>query len=137
MLPTNLSAAIGLGQLEVIESLQARRQVIWNQYQTELKSIPSICLPAEANKGDRHSYFTYCIRVNRRDELANFLLERKIYTTLRYHPLHLNPIYCQQSLRLPNSEQLNADALSIPIHPRLSDSEQLKVIDEIRNFYKN
>jgi dTDP-4-amino-4,6-dideoxygalactose transaminase len=41
--------------------------------------------------GERHSWFTYLITVldDRRDRLAHELLEQKIYTTLRYHPLHL------------------------------------------------
>ena len=136
MLPTNLSAAIGLGQLEVIDALQSRRKIIWDNYQRELSDIPELVLPVEAKNGDRHSYFTYCIRGERRDSLAHYLLDNKIYTTLRYHPLHLNPIYNQLSESLPNTEQLNKDALSIPIHPRLTDSDQSKVITEIRKFYK-
>ena len=37
MLPTNLNASIGLAQLEKIDSLQERREDIWNYYQMSLK----------------------------------------------------------------------------------------------------
>jgi dTDP-4-amino-4,6-dideoxygalactose transaminase len=136
MLPTNIAANIGLAQLDRIDELQERRKVIWDTYQEELKSVQNIILPKEAKSGDRHSYFTYCIRVPKRDDLAHFLLKENIYTTLRYHPLHLNPLYGQMNIRLANCEQLNEDALSIPIHPRLTDFELEKVINKIKEFYK-
>jgi len=135
MLPTNLAANIGIAQLDRIDALQARRKEIWEIYQSELRHIPEVICPPEANSGDRHSYFTYCIRVPRRDELAHYLLEHQIYTTLRYHPLHLNPLYRQTEKRLSNCEQLNEDALSIPLHPRMSDEDVAKVIEELKRFY--
>ncbi|MSP53882.1 MAG: hypothetical protein EXR81_06520, partial [Gammaproteobacteria bacterium] len=122
-------------QLDRIDALQARRREIWETYQRELAQVPELITPPDAPEGDRHSYFTYCIRVPRRDELAHYLLSNQIYTTLRYHPLHLNPLYGQTDVRLPNCEQLNKDALSIPIHPRMSDDDVAKVIEKIREFY--
>ncbi len=135
MLPTNLAASIGIAQLDRIDSLQSRRKAIWDRYQIELSNVPDLICPLEAQPGDRHSYFTYCIRVPKRDDLAHFLLGEQIYTTLRYHPLHLNPLYGQQDVRLPHCEQLNLDALSIPIHPRMSDEDVDKVIQSIKSFY--
>jgi aminotransferase len=136
MLPTNMAASIGLAQLDRIDSLQARRKIIWDTYQRDLAAVPGLINPPEAEPGDRHSYFTYCIRAPRRDELAHYLLNEQIYTTLRYHPLHLNPLYGQMDVRLPNSETLNADALSIPIHPRMSDDDVRKVVSKISSFYE-
>jgi aminotransferase len=137
MLPTNIAANIGLAQLDRIDTLQARRREIWNAYQRKLAQVPGLITPLDAPEGDRHSYFTYCIRAPRRDELAHYLLDNQIYTTLRYHPLHLNPLYRQMNVRLPNCEQLNDDALSIPIHPRMSDADVEKVVSIIKNFYLN
>ena len=136
MLPTNMAAGIGIAQLDRINSLQSRRKEIWDIYQQELSKIPNLICPQEARLGDRHSYFTYCIRVSKRDELAHYLLDKQIYTTLRYHPLHLNPLYKQMDIYLLNSEKLNKWALNIPIHPRMTDSDVERVIEEIKKFYK-
>lgn len=136
MLPTNLAAGIGLAQLEVIDDLQAVRKSIWDRYQIEFGRIPSLVLPQEAGVDAKHSYFTYCIRAPRRDALAKYLLDKGIYTTLRYHPLHLNPIYKQEGVRLINAEALNDDALSLPLHPRLTGEDVDKIIFEVINFYK-
>jgi len=136
MLPTNLSAGIGLVQLDRIDTLQARRKEIWYIYQRQLYGVPGLITPQEAASGDRHSYFTYCIRVPKRNELANYLLDNQIYTTLRYHPLHLNSLYGQMDVKLTNCEQLNEEALSIPLHPRMSDGDVEKVIAKIKYFYE-
>ncbi len=136
MLPTNLAGAIGVKQLERIDDLQNRRKEIWDTYQREFESVKQIITPVDANDGDKHSYFTYCIRAPKRDELAKYLLNNDIYSTLRYHPLHMNPLYKQMEKTLPNCEQLNEDALSIPIHPRLTDEEVEYIVSKIKAFYE-
>lgn len=136
MLPTNIAGGIALAQLEKIDELQATRKNIWEVYQKEFDAMSWITIPKNADEGDRHSFFTYCIRQKKRDELAHFLLDNDIYTSLRYHPLHLNQIYNQMDVRLENSEILNEDCLSIPLHPRLEDWEIDKVIEKIKQFGK-
>jgi len=136
MLPTNIAAGIALAQLKKIDDLQSKRKRIWDKYQEEFKNIPWLTRPVEANPGDRHSYFTYCIRTPLRDEMAHYLLANNVYTTLRYHPLHLNPIYNQVNQKLKNSELLNDDCLSIPLHPRLTESDVDVIISNIKLFGK-
>lgn len=136
MLPTNVAAAIAGVQLERLDELQARRREIWETYDRELADVPGLVRPPAAVAGDRHGYFTYCIRIPDRDRLARHLLARGIYTTLRYHPLHLNPLYGQAARRLPNSERLNEEALSIPLHPRLTADEVGRVVEAIRGFVR-
>ena len=79
-------------------------------------------------------YFTYTIRVlnQRRDDLAD-IFGTQHHTTLRYEPLHLIPIYKSHS-KLPISEQLNEEALSIPLHPRLTENEVQYIVDSIKSF---
>lgn len=135
MLPNDIAASIGLAQLRKLDSMQRRRRQVWETYQAEFKGVSWLRTPAEARDGDRHSYFTYCLRVEggRRDRLAKALFDAGIYTTLRYHPLHLNPIYRSEA-RLPNSEALNDTALSIPLHPRLTDAEVEKIVSTIKAY---
>ncbi|BCE00603.1 DegT/DnrJ/EryC1/StrS family aminotransferase [Marinicellulosiphila megalodicopiae] len=136
MNPSDIAGAIAVEQLNRLDDLQQIRKDIWNYYQENLAKLSQIKTPVEANEGDQHSYFTYCIRAPKRDELAKHLLDNKIYTTLRYHPLHLNPLYSQMDVRLKNSELLNDDALSIPLHPNMTMEDAKKVVSEIVSFYK-
>ncbi len=135
MLPSDIAASIGLAQLRKLDGMQAYRKKIWETYQREFSPLPWLLRPQDAPAGDTHSYFTYCIRVpgGKRDALAKFLYQEGIYTTLRYHPLHLNPIYGSKT-RLPVCEQLNEEALSIPLHPGLQEADVAKIIASIKKF---
>jgi len=135
MLPTDIAASIGRVQLKRLPEMQDRRRRLWEMYNEELDMVPGLLRPLEAPRTDRHSYFTYSIRVPQRDELARFLLDRGIYTTLRYQPLHYLPIFEQRWRDLPNSEALNEIALSIPLHPRMTSEDVLLVSDSIKEFF--
>jgi dTDP-4-amino-4,6-dideoxygalactose transaminase len=136
MNPSDISAGIALAQLRKLDANQARRKRAWDTYQRELKSVSWLELPPEAAGGDRHGYFTYTVRVpdGRRDDLAHYLLDNGIYSTLRYHPLHMNALYRQTEKKLPVSERLNEEALCIPLHPALSDDDVGRVIATIKKF---
>jgi len=73
------------------------------------------------------------IRVPERDRLAPYLFDAGIYTTLRYHPLHLNRLY-QSDAKPPNSETLNEDSISIPLHPNLTMDQFEMIIHKIKTF---
>lgn len=135
MLPNDVAAGIGLAQLRKLDGLQARRKALWNLYQQEFADLPWLVRPQDPLRDEQHSYFTYCVRVpdGRRDEFAKYLYAEGIYTTLRYHPLHLNPIYGSHA-QLPNCEQLNEEALSLPIHSRLSDGDVERIVATVRRF---
>jgi aminotransferase len=134
-LPNDIAAGIGLAQLARLDALQARRAAIWAEYQREFAALGWLVRPADAAPDERHSYFTYCVRVpgGGRDRFAAYLYERGIYTTLRYHPLHLTGFYGPQPA-LPVCEMLNADALSLPVHPALSAADVAKIIEAVRAF---
>jgi aminotransferase len=134
-IPNDVSAGIALGQLSKLDRLQARRREIWHTYQRELASVGWLCMPPDAPSQDRHSYFTYLVRVldNRRDTLAAKLRANGIYTTLRYYPIHLTPYY-RTGARLPNSERLAKEGLNLPLHPRLTDDEVDRVIRLVKSL---
>jgi aminotransferase len=132
MSPSDVSAGIGLAQLRRLDALQESRRSIWNRYQEAFRPIEWIDTPVDPGVDEQHSYFTYLMRVPHRDQLARRLLEKEIYTTLRFHPLHLNAIY-KSGKALPNAEALNDTGLNIPLHPRLSQDDVEYVIDTILN----
>lgn len=135
LIPDDISASIGIAQLKKLDSHQAIRKRIWETYDKELGSISGLSIPKGPEGNEQHSYFTYCIRLKNgnRDEFAKYLYKNGIYTTLRFHPLHLNPIY-KSNAKLPNCEELNETALNIPLHPGLSDSDVSCVIEKIKEF---
>lgn len=136
LLPDDIHASIGLAQLEKLDQNQKIRKRIWGTYNEELSKLQWLDLPVDAEENEQHTYFTYLIRLknNKRDELAQYLYDNNIYTTLRYEPLHLIPIYNSTHIKLKNSEILNETGLNIPIHPNLKDGEVEYIIDCIKKF---
>ncbi|MBI5650579.1 MAG: DegT/DnrJ/EryC1/StrS family aminotransferase [Chloroflexi bacterium] len=134
-LPNDIMASIGLAQLRKLDQMQAYRKFIWETYQREFANLGWLQCPQDPARDEQHSYFTYFARVpgGKRDRLAKYLYAHGIYTTLRYHPLHLNAIY-QSSARLPNSEQLNEDGLNLPLHPNLSAADIDQIITTLKQF---
>jgi aminotransferase len=133
MLPTNVGAAVGIEQLKKIDELQSSRKWVWDYYQENLQE-DWIINPVEPLPDEKHSYFTYVISVScDRDGLAKYLLDNQIYTTLRYHPLHMNTLY-QSVDKLPNTEKLNQQALSIPIHPNLTREQVVYIVEKIKEY---
>jgi dTDP-4-amino-4,6-dideoxygalactose transaminase len=134
-IPNDVSASIGLVQLQRLAANQQRRTALWARYQQELADLAWLVRPHDPAAGTRHSYFTYLVRVadGRRDQLAHHLLAQGIYTTLRYQPLHLVPRYATAA-SLPGCDLLAEQGLNLPLHPRLTDEEQGRVIDALRVF---
>ena len=141
MLNTDIAASIGLEQLKKLKKNQMRRQEIWTTYTEVFRkedwANSWISIPPGAESNEDHSYFTYCIKLTcgSRDCLASFLLDRKIYTSLRYHPLHLVEFF-RSNVTLPNSETLNEVALNLPLHQRLTNGDLDKIFSALKEFSK-
>ncbi len=132
MCPSDIAGSIGIAQLNNLDENQRRRKEIWEIYQKEFSDINGIDCPVDAEGTDKHSYFTYFIRIRNRDVVAKYLFDKGIYTTLRYHPLHMNALY-KSDQKLPISEELNETGLNIPLHPSLSDNDVDYIVETVRN----
>ncbi len=91
--------------------------------------------PAEAH----HIYHQFVVRAWQRDELRDFLTERKIGTEVYYPlPLHLQKCFAYLGYKagdLPESERAAKEVLAIPIFPELREDEQQRVVSAIAEFY--
>jgi len=87
----------------------------------------------------KHVFHQYVIRARRRDDLRNFLAERKIGSEIYYPlPLHLQPAFAYLGLKagdLPVSEQAATEVLALPMFPELTEAEIGWVVESIAEFY--
>jgi dTDP-4-amino-4,6-dideoxygalactose transaminase len=134
-LPNDVSASVGLAQLARLDANQRRRRELWERYREGLAGLDWLRGPADPAPDERHSYFTYLVRVvdGRRDALARELLAHDIYSTLRYQPLHLSGLY-RDGTRLPASERLAEEGLNLPLHPGLSDADLERILGVIHGL---
>ena len=86
-----------------------------------------------------HVFHQYVIRAARRDELRQFLADRKIGSEIYYPlPLHLQPVFSYLGLKegdLPVAEQAAREVLALPMFPELTEDEIRRVVEAIAEFY--
>jgi len=140
---TDIHAALGLSQLKRIDGFLTKRHAIADRYQTLLSDLP-IQLPQRV----KHSYSSlhlYPIQLNdkatmSRLELFKKLREEGIGVNVHYIPIHLQPYY--QNLGFakgdyPKAEKYYSGALTIPLHPKLSDANIEYISDTLHKHLKS
>ena len=122
-----LSAAIGLVQLQKIKKMNNKRKSIAKIYDKELnvsKKIPftSTCV-----------YHLYWICVKNRESFRRKLLEKGIETGTHYKPIHQLSLY-KKSVKLPLTEKIANEIVTIPIHPNLTGSQIDYIVKTVNRF---
>lgn len=140
-----LQAAILRAKLPHLETwTSARREnaALYRQFFTHYDLVGDskpIVLPHETGWG-RHIYHLYQIRVQRRDELINFLKTHGIASEV-YYPVPLHRQECFEGLGFntdcPNAERASRETLALPIYPELTASQIERVVATIGEFYKS
>jgi perosamine synthetase len=127
---TNLQAAVGLGQVEQMDSFVAARRQHALEYNKRLATIPGITTPPEAEWA-KNVYWMYGILVDKaqygmnRDELRRVLAENGIETRTFFIPMHCQPVYWEsfKGQRYPVAEQLCRDGFYLPSASSLTMEE--------------
>jgi dTDP-4-amino-4,6-dideoxygalactose transaminase len=87
-----------------------------------------------------HIFYVYAVRVRHRDRLRAYLAERGVGTDVYYPlPLHLQPCFTSLGYRpgdFPAAEQAAEATLALPMYPELSDAQQVYVVTQIADFYR-
>jgi dTDP-4-amino-4,6-dideoxygalactose transaminase len=86
-------------------------------------------------------YHLYVIRTRKRDELLQYLKEHDIEAGIHYPvPLHLQPVYKNLGYTkgaFPETEKAANEILSLPMYPELTHAQMERVVETMREFYKN
>ncbi len=140
---TDIQAALGVSQMVRLIEFVEQRHRIAERYDSELSGLP-LQLPWQS-LDNYSSYHLYPIRVRLGDSP---LSQRKLYDVLQaagingnlhYIPVYRQPHYEAMGFKVgycPESEAYFKQALSIPMYPALSESEQGKVIQVLTEALK-
>jgi dTDP-4-amino-4,6-dideoxygalactose transaminase len=130
-----LQAAILRVMLRRLPQATARRRAIAASYLDGLSGISGLELPASV-PGSDPVWHLFVVQHPRRELLAAALGRAGVSTAVHYTPApHLNAVFRAAGWRegaFPVAEQHAASALSLPMHPALSDTDVERVIDATR-----
>lgn len=132
---SNLFAAVGRVQLERLgPEFGPRRRELAQRYRARLGTVPGLRLLDV----DLESVIPHMqpVRVldGRRDALRGHLQERGIPTGIHYKPNHLLTLFGGGQPRLPVTEQLYDELLTLPLHPELEDASIDRITSEISHW---
>lgn len=132
-----IQAGILSAKLKRLPSWTEARQKAAKTYNDLLKDVPGLTLPFE-DGGSRAVYHLYVVRTKKREELKKYLADRSIDTGLHYPlPLHQQKAYAGAGIAsggLDVAERTAAEILSLPMFPGLTEQQQVRIAESIRDF---
>jgi len=135
----NLQAAILNVKFKYLTGWIKKRRKTAEIYNKGLSGISEIKLPPPP--GSDHKYFdvyqNYVLRAQRRDKLSLFLKEKGVETLIK--DLVANHLHSKLGLsrfKLPLTEKLAREVISLPMYPELTGRQIEYVIKSVREFYE-
>ncbi|MCW5209651.1 dTDP-4-amino-4,6-dideoxygalactose transaminase, partial [Desulfobulbus sp. US1] len=143
-LPSEIVAAFLYAQLEHIDTINQRRQEIFNYYQQGLKpladqgllQIPHI--PSTCNCNN-HLFYILLPDERTRDGLMAHLKNEEIYAVFHYIPLHLSKRGYDIGYRSNDlfvTENVSCRLLRLPFYYTITQREQETVLTSLFNYFK-
>jgi len=125
-----LSAALGLTQIQRIEELLAKREQVARWYNERLADVELIERPHIAPTTTRMSWFVYVVRIRPpadRNQVMRGLAEAGIPSRPYFTPIHLQPFYCRKfgyrRGNFPVTEDLGDISLALPFSGIMTEEQ--------------
>jgi dTDP-4-amino-4,6-dideoxygalactose transaminase len=139
---SNVCAAIGKGQMEVLSKRIAQRQFNHSFYQELFKDSKDITVFKSGNASFKSNYWLTCILVNaqapfNKTDLINHLAEHNIEARPLWKPLHLQPVFKNNPYYGTNiSSHLFNQGVCLPSGSNMSSSDRLFIAEVLTKFVK-
>ncbi|MDB4964866.1 MAG: arnB [Myxococcales bacterium] len=136
---TNLQAALGCAQLEVLDQIIAERGRVWRGYQSQLGGVAGVALQ-HFQPGVEPVMWAVALRLDERqfgarDGVIDKLAAAGIETRPGFYPFHVMPLYQRYGARpLAVAEEVGARVISVPTFPALTDEEIADVCTHLREL---
>ena len=132
---SNVQSAIGLGQFEYIHELLGKRRQLAANYDQMLSGLKGITIP-KTTKNGIHSYQSYCIHIENRNEVMLKMREVGIEVQIGTYSLHMHEAYrpsTQIELKgnMPNSKWVFDHTLTLPLYHDLTSEQQERVVKQL------
>lgn len=132
----DISAAIGLVQLQKLEANNARRREMVGRYQEAFADLEWLERPVEKEyaKSSWHLYVVKLPTQRDRDAMIRHLKALDIAPGVHYYPINLHPVYKDIKSEVPVTNAIWKRILTLPLHLGLTPEDQNRVIEAVRSF---
>jgi UDP-4-amino-4,6-dideoxy-N-acetyl-beta-L-altrosamine transaminase len=138
---TDLQAALGISQMQRLDAFVARRTALAKRYGRQLADS-GLTLP-QLTPDSKSAWHLYTVGWNEphsgltRAEAFRHLRDAGIGVNVHYIPVHLQPYYRRLGFapgQFPAAEAYYANAISLPLYSGLSEAQQDRVVDTLREL---
>jgi perosamine synthetase len=138
-----LSAALGVAQMERLPKLLAKRERVARWYDERLARIQGIQPPYVPPYTTRISWFVYAARLDERYDRSSVIAaleERGVPARPYFKPIHLQPFYRElgyQPGSLPITERVSQSTLALPFFGGLEQTQVDYVCEQLRSVLES
>ena len=133
---TNIAAAVGCAQMELLEKFVGVKRKIQKLYNEALENLPKVGVFPQPNWAEGTRWLSGIIMANVESaETLRFKLKKNsIDARPFWKPIHLQPMFTNSpATAQPVSSEIWSRIVTLPCSTGLKESEQAKVIETIRN----
>jgi perosamine synthetase len=134
---SDLAAALGVAQVEKLDSLLERRAAVGRMYEERLAGLEGVRTPVASRGAEVRSWFVYTVRLPQgadRDGVIRRLGERGVASKAYLPCIHLFPHLRELGYRegqFPVAEAAAADSLALPFFPAMGEEQVERVCQEL------
>lgn len=131
-----LSAALGIAQMERLDRILARREEVAGAYNDRLKHLAGVTIPSAGPPAYKISWFVYVVRLAPgidRNRVMSFLQKNGVACRAYFQPIHLQPFYRKlfgyREGDYPEAERAASTTLALPFYNNLTLQEVDYVVE--------
>lgn len=138
---TNINAAMMIHQIDFLEERLTRRELLCQKYEKAFSEISNINLLKvyKSAKSARH-LFTILVEKEKRDDVLKKLQDNGIGVAINFRTIHLMKYYRKKygykKGDFPIAENIGDRTITLPLYPKLSNSDQTYIINAVKNILR-
>jgi len=142
-LPSDITAAFLMAQLDYLETIHKRRKEIWHRYARGLEPLRELhrdmlpFIPDYANN-NAHMFYLVCRNRNEQHDLLAFLKKNGIYAVFHYLSLHKSSFYHSRhdGRDLPCADRYTECLIRLPLYYEMCKEQTDHICETILKFFK-
>jgi len=137
----DILAAIGITQLHKLNWMNNKRREICSLYDSSFKEMKTPIDVPGVSESILHARHNYVIKLPEnidREELIQYMSQKKVSLGVHYKPIYLHPRYSKFNKKdTPITEKIWKRIITLPVYPDLKKSDAKKITLLINDFIKN
>lgn len=136
---SDMHAALGLRQMQRLDEFVAKRNMIANRYDHMLSSLPVVSQYQHSDSYSSFHLYVICLQLDEinktQRQVYDALHAEDILVNLHYIPVYRQPYYEQMGFMAgycPQAERYYTKTISLPMYPGLTEAQQDRVVNVLR-----